>query len=140
MGPEGWDAVGPNDTAPQHRTPRAIVDVKTCEDLADFPRAALRLGYHRQAAWYRWMLRQDAAVGLDLPAWLVAVEKTGANRCRVWEVAPDLMDRGHEQNMRSLDLILDCYARGSWPLDLDGQARRLEMPEWMRTADEAAPW
>lgn len=117
---------------------RAIVDVKTCEDMSDFARAALRLGYHRQAAWYRWIIQQE--IGRALPVWLVAVEKTGANRCRVWEVAADLMDRAHEQNMRTLDLILDCYARGSWPLDLDGQARRLEVPDWMKKADEAAPW
>ena len=69
---------------------RGIVDFKTCDDLTWFESDARRFGYHRQMAFYRAVLAQ-ALNGLEVPVYLVAVEKKEPYRCGVWQLSEDTL-------------------------------------------------
>jgi len=120
----------------------AIADPKGCTDIHDFERESIRLGYHRQMAWYRKLVRDE--IGKQLPVFLIALEKGCMHRVRPYQVDPALLDMAEEQNARDLDKLADAYQRNHWPLDHDEGMRVLMAPAWMTKRDDAlpevAPW
>jgi hypothetical protein len=63
------------------RTGQYIADLKTTGDLDSWAKSVTAYGYHRQAAFYRWLCEQET--GHRLPFSFVVVEKTAPYRCRV---------------------------------------------------------
>jgi hypothetical protein len=120
----------------------AIADPKGTVELEHFEREAFKFGYHRQMAWYRKLVRDE--IGLQLPAFLVALEKEGMHRCRVYQVDTELLDIAEAANNRDLDRLAEHYAGKPWTLDHDDRLRVLTAPTWMKepatTTSGPAPW
>lgn len=121
----------------------AIADPKGTVELEHFEREAFKFGYHRQMAWYRKLVRDE--IGLQLPAFLVALEKEGMHRCRVYRVDDELLDIAEAANNRDLDRLAEHYAGKPWTLDHDDRLRVLSAPTWMKeptatTNNGPAPW
>jgi hypothetical protein len=84
-------------------------------------------------------------IGKQLPAFLVAVEKSGMHRVRVFQIEEELLAIGEEQNCRDLDRLAEHYAGKPWSLDHQEHLRVLMVPEWMKKTDTTnnngtAPW
>lgn len=116
-------------------TPAGIVDLKRCRDGSPegFGRAAWRLGYFGQAAWYVDAYR--AATGVELPFRFVAVESEEPHVVTVYEVRADELETGRE-HYRALLARLDlCERERRWPGYVDGVAA-LEVPRWARPEED----
>lgn len=109
--PFGWDA---------------LCDIKTCDSLTDFWKPAylyedrlrgggdvVRYGYHRQGAWYQWMLEQET--GVHLPFVLIAVEKAPPHRCGVYVLCDDLLEIAYRRNEWLLEAVANHYESNVWP-------------------------
>ena len=121
----------------------AIVDPKGTSQLEAFERDALSYKYHRQAAFYRKLVLNE--FGKLLPVFLVAVEKSGSHRCRVYQVDSDLLDIATEKNEYDLDCLYLHYRLNNWPIDHDDTLRVISTPDWMKKKertffDGIAPW
>ena len=92
---------------------RGIVDLKTTKNLTYFECGARELGYVRQMAFYRAMLRQ--VTGQLVPVFLIAVEKDEPHRCGVWRVSDDSLDIAQRENEAALRRLLRCRELGEWP-------------------------
>lgn len=115
----------------------AIVDPKGTVSIESFDRDAIKLGYYRQMAWYRKLVRDE--LGISLPCYLIAVEKDGMNRVRPYQVDAALLDIGEERNNRDLDSLAEHFQGKPWTLDHSNHLRSLLAPEWM-TKHEPSPW
>lgn len=105
----------------------AICDLKTCDSLTDFwlpvwldangnlrgGGDVVRYGYHRQAAFYQWLLQQET--GFQLPFVLIAVEKAPPHRCGVYRLGDGLLERAHERNMWLVEQVAEHHAANVWP-------------------------
>jgi hypothetical protein len=95
--------------------PTVLSDYKTAvsSDPNEFLRAAVKLKYHMQAAWY---LDLAAQLGHPAPAFAFIVqEKEAPYVVTVIELPEELVDRGRELNRRALERFRDCTAAGLWP-------------------------
>ena len=93
---------------------RGIVDFKTCDDLTWFESDARRFGYHRQMAFYRAVLAQ-ALNGLEVPVYLVAVEKKEPYRCGVWQLSEDTFSIAQRENEAAIRRLQICHKHDRWP-------------------------
>lgn len=121
----------------------AIVDPKGTASLAGFERDAIKLGYWRQLAFYRKLVRDE--IGKQLPCFVVAIEKGGACRVRPYQIADDLLDLGEQKNECDLDRLAEHYAGKPWSLDHDDALRVITMPGFLQpgasdAGHEPAPW
>lgn len=94
----------------------ALVDLKTtnCAEPAYFSRAALRLGYHAQAAHYSNGARAN---GHDLPhgAFIIAVETSAPFAVTVMHITPRTLEEGQKLLRSWLERVIACEAAGEWP-------------------------
>jgi hypothetical protein len=95
--------------------PAVLSDYKTAvsSDPNEFLRAAVKLKYHMQAAWYL-----DLAAQLDHPApafAFIVQEKEPPYVVTVIELPEELVDRGRDLNRRALERFRDCTDAGLWP-------------------------
>lgn len=95
--------------------PFAIVDLKTCSDLAGFYYDISRPGYDYvfQAAFYRAVLRKVS--GHTAHFYFVAVEKKFPYLVGVWHMSPDVLDQAQSDNEKRIAALLDCRASDVWP-------------------------
>ncbi len=92
---------------------RGIVDLKTTRDLDGFERDVFRFGYDRQLAFYRELIVE--ATGVELEAYLIAVEKDEPFRCGVWQFSRGLLDRAADENVALIEELKRCRERDAWP-------------------------
>ena len=104
---------------------RGIVDFKTCDDLTWFESDARRFGYHRQMAFYRAVLAQ-ALNGLEVPVYLVAVEKKEPYRCGAWQLSEDTLSIAQRENEAAIHRLKFCYQQDRWPTGYE-EIRLLEV-------------
>jgi hypothetical protein len=114
----------------------AIVDFKTTHatTVEAFKSHGAKLGYHFQAAWY-WEAAE--ALGFDVRRFLfIAVDKSPAHECRVFEISERLDDSwealriGRElvrQTRRDLRRRLDA---DDWRSDTHGNTLSFGLPGW----------
>lgn len=91
----------------------AIVDLKTCDDLTWFEADARRFRYAIQFAFYRAIVRQ--ATGVELPVYVIAVEKKEPYRCGVWRVSDDTLAVAEAECVAALRAYRDCRDEDRWP-------------------------
>ncbi len=113
-----------------------IADLKTTDSLAKFRRSIIDLGYYRQAAHYREVVR--LVLGHDEPFRFVfvAVEKSPPYAVGVFELDEDLLERGYMAVSSALKRIA-AVKQGAVPKRDPPGITLIGMPRWMRgDADE----
>lgn len=108
-----------------------LMDLKTCENVDDFQDEAWRYLYHRQAAWYQWIVQQET--GRQLPFCLLALEKGWPHRCRVYDIPEAILADAHAVNMRQLELVAGLWCRDAWPKDLSASRQAFRAPGWIES-------
>jgi hypothetical protein len=90
-----------------------VIDLKTCDDLDDFPWTIEARAYYRQLAWYRSLLR---AGGHPYRAsYLIAIEKEEPLRCEVYRIGEETLNAGEKQNQSTLKDLLSSLHTDYWP-------------------------
>lgn len=107
-------------------TLNAVIDLKTCDNLDYFTNDCFRYGYAEQMAFYHDVFA-TASGGVDLSAWLIAVEKRAPFRCGVWQVAANALARAKEINERAIAELQDCRRQDVWPTRYE-EVRILDFP------------
>ena len=113
-----------------------VVDIKTTQDarLSAFSRTVLQRGYHRQAAWYRRLIRQFVEETVMHEHWLIAIEAEPIPRVNVWKLATEAIDLGDTEIDDLLEKLADCKSTGRWPdyHDKDvGLMGTIDLPKWV---------
>jgi hypothetical protein len=112
-----WDIFGP---------PR-VIELKSASDPRPeaMLRASHRLGYHRQAALYL-----DAALALERHCEhrLIAVGTTEPHAVVVYRLTDDALQRGHEDNRRTLQQLARCKNENDW--QQYPEIINLDLPRW----------
>ncbi len=117
-----------------------VIDLKTCAsldegDYANFQRSYWKFGYHRQAAFYREILR---LCGVTMKEFLfAAVEDDEPFGVDVYRVGEDDLRVGDEENGADLANLIECYRSGTWP-NRPTEVREISLPdEYVRRHDVA---
>lgn len=113
-----------------------IVDYKTTKSAEPkaFAKSIGEYGYHQQDAWYRAGV---IANGVDPdPLFLfIAQEKTAPYLVSVNETRPDDLERGHQLNLRAIEIYAQCRQTGQWPGYGDG-IHTADIPNYHRYREE----
>lgn len=115
----------------------ALIDVKTTNtvDAVLFGANAARMGHYAQLAMYARGLR---AVGLPMPAKIIAVESSAPHDVAVFDLDGDALAAGDEEVAELLLKVADCRAKGEWPGRYAGE-QALRLPAWFYVdAEDAA--
>lgn len=91
---------------------RAIVDLKTCDQLQFFEHDSKKYGYIYQLAFYRAVL--ECVIGKQVPVYLIAVEKNEPFRCGVWRIGKDLLAEAQKTNEEAMARLLACVHTNEW--------------------------
>ncbi len=108
------------------------VDLKTTAsldagDFINFERSFWKLGYHRQAAWYKMVLERCGEKVEDFH--FIAVETQEPFGVVVYRVSEDAMRIGDEENAKDLADLVECYRTGIWP-NKPLEVQEISVPEW----------
>lgn len=108
------------------------VDLKTTAsldvgDFINFERSFWKLGYHRQAAWYKMVLERCGEKVEDFH--FIAVETQEPFGVVVYRVSDDAMRIGDEENAKDLADLVECYRTGIWP-NKPQEIQEISVPEW----------
>jgi len=90
-----------------------LVDLKTCDRLDTFEIDLAAFGYPHQLAFYRALV--ERACGIELPVYLIAVEKREPYRCGVWRLPNRVLDRAQAENEAAMAELAACRATDTWP-------------------------
>lgn len=114
----------------------AIVDIKTCADAAPeaFSRTAARLGYHRQAGYYRW--GHEVIAGEHLPFLFICVSIKPPHEVAVYELREDAMELGNGQCMESLLQLSACMKSKQWEMSHERNITTIALPRWTESQAE----
>lgn len=116
---------------------QVLVDVKSTNtvDAVLFGSNAARMGYYAQLAHYGRGLR---AVGLPMPAKLIAVESKPPHDVAVFDVDGDALAAGEEEVRELFGKVVECRASGEWP-GRYATEQQLRLPAWFYAdAEDAA--
>ncbi len=89
-----------------------ILDLKTATDVANFPWAAHKYSYERQAAHYlegAW-----EALGMEGPFLFVVVGSQPPHEVRTMVLGEEELTLGRRQNARLLAELAECHKTGVW--------------------------
>jgi hypothetical protein len=93
--------------------PRALVDLKTCDDLTWFEADARRYGYAYQLAFYRAVLMK--VFEITIPVYLIGVEKKEPFRAGVWKIMDDVLAMAQKENEAAIERLKQCQSTDTWP-------------------------
>lgn len=125
--PDKWHADGVEISTGEIAGP-VIADLKTAEDLEMFLKNRKALGYDRQAALYRRVVREIladlAGVRIDeIPPpefYFVVAYKSAPVDTQVFKLSDDDMAIADRECMEDLKYLHRCYEKGEWPGALRG--------------------
>jgi hypothetical protein len=112
-----------------------LIDLKTCRDASPFGfgRAAARLLYHAQLAFY--LDGVTATTGALPVPHLIAVESEAPHVVQVYRVADDELEIGRDEYRTLLRRLAECREADTWPGYGDG-VMDLVLPSWVYGDDE----
>ena len=116
---------------------RVASDYKSAADVSPdgFARSVVNFGYDMQAAWYSDLAD---ACGHPLDAFaFVAQEKEAPYSVEVYDLPPELLQRGRDRNRRALERYRDCTQSGIWPGYTGQPFTTLPAPRWALREDAA---
>lgn len=110
-----------------------VIDLKTSANPSPnaFARRALDLGYHRQAAHYRYGVAAKTDSVIEVDHVFIVVGNSAPFDCFCYRMDFDALDLGRRQNFADLSRLRDCMRSGNWrdpmadcisPLSLPGYA------------------
>lgn len=108
---------------------KAIIDLKTCDNLDFFTNDCFKYGYAEQMAFYRDVFKA-ASGGIDTTAWLIAVEKRIPYRCGVWQVSDEMLAQAGKANECAIEELKSCREQDIWPTRYE-ETRVLDVPTRM---------
>lgn len=108
---------------------KAVIDLKTCDNLDFFTNDCFKYGYAEQMAFYRDVFKA-ASGGVDTTAWLIAVEKRIPYRCGVWQVSEEMLAQAGKANERAIEELKSCREQDVWPTRYE-EPRVLDVPTRM---------
>jgi exodeoxyribonuclease VIII len=111
-----------------------LVDLKSTNTIESvlFGATVARMGHYGQVAFY---LRGFRAVGLPMPAKIVAVEQKPPHDVAVFDVDGDALAAGDEEVDELLVKVADCRAKGEWP-GRYATEMPLQLPAWFYASAE----
>jgi RNA polymerase sigma-70 factor (ECF subfamily) len=98
---------------------KAVCDLKTVDSMDYFEADARRYGYCHQLAFYIAVLRER--IGVEMPAFFVAVEKREPFRTGVWRVDEEVVRAAIRENEAAIGRLRKCEASGEWPTGYEEQ-------------------
>lgn len=105
-----------------------ILDLKTCADLNDFDKNAIAFGYHRQLALGQALLFREGG-SIIAEAFLLAVEKSQAPRCRVRKMPEVALAAGWEVFRGAAIQIGTRLMSGDWS-DRQTEIETVQLASW----------
>ena len=105
---------------------KAIIDLKTCDNLDFFTNDCFKYGYPEQMAFYHDVFK-SASGGIETTAWLLAVEKRAPYRCGVWQVSEQMLAQAGMVNERTIEELKSCREQDVWPTRYE-EPRVLDVP------------
>lgn len=109
--------------------PDRLIDIKSCHDMAIFPREVARYNYHGQVAWYRDGAVAAGVLSESAEVYLLVVETSEPYDVAVFRVGFDALEAGRRLWKRLLGLWLECERSGVWP-GRHPAITDLELPRW----------
>ncbi len=92
---------------------RAIVDLKTCDNLDWLQMDARSYGYAHQMSFYRSLLA--CVSGVVVPVYLIAVEKREPFRCGVWRMSEEVLGIAQKENEEAIKRLKAYRERDHYP-------------------------
>jgi exodeoxyribonuclease VIII len=113
-----------------------LVDLKTTNDPSPsrFASDAARFGYPLQLAFYKDGVK--AALGLDLPTKIIAVQSKEPFDVVVYDVPAEVISFGRSIYEDAIRKFVDCSASGEWPGIAPDNEVTLQLPAWATSVDE----
>jgi hypothetical protein len=115
---------------------RAVcVDIKTCADVSQwgFSRAAFRLGYHIQAAWYSDMV--TALYGVPCEFYFACSEKSAPYLPAVYQASESMIIKGREHYQSAYSRIENAIKSG-WFEGYQNDVEEIDLPDYAYIDDE----
>lgn len=103
-------------------TDKALVDMKTTQDITRCDSTVRSFGYHQKMAMYRRAV--EVVSGARLPCVLIFVEQKPPHDVRVMPLDEFTLDKYWDAASKKIQRVRDCLASGEWPGITDGR----EMP------------
>lgn len=85
-----------------------LVDLKTCDSMDYLQADAKNYGYIYQLAFYRSLLP------VQVPVYLIAVEKKEPFRCGVWRIGEDVLGIAQQDNESAIERLKVCQKTDTW--------------------------
>jgi len=117
---------------------KAIVDLKTCADASDaeFARAIIKYGYHRQAGLYTMLAE---LCGYDCPDFIFIMLETGkVPRLNVRLLCEQAIHLGRCEVERDLIELAACQDFNVWPGYLKSEIELIDLPAYAYKSDDGA--
>jgi len=112
-----------------------LADLKTTADVDDFAHSVANYGYHRQAAFYRWLV-SHACGGELLPFSFIVIEKEAPlYRCQVIDLDEEYLAIGWQEVANALEEIGRRSVTGDW--QDHREAASVSPPGWLPTRQSA---
>jgi len=110
-----------------------LLDLKTCENAADFEREAAARKYHLQEAFYRMLCSlNDVTVERFV---FIAVEKKPPFGARLLEFDRESVEIAHATNGENLRVLARCLKDDSWP-GYRPTPEFISLPKWEKIKAE----
>ena len=110
--------------------PKILLDLKTTRhpiDPVEFAKQSARLGYHRQAAFYRRTLE---AAGLPVEqVFIFAVSKEEPFETGLFVLSPTALEVGQTENEAAIERFAECQESHKWP-GPSQEVLALDLPDW----------
>lgn len=115
---------------------RYVVDLKTARDVTPkgFSTNAFNLGYHIQAAWYRYAVY--SLIGENLPWVFVAVKNKAPFNVETFKASESFLQLGWDEWRENMLAIERSMKEGSFRTLTHGQLVELDPPFWAKPRTE----
>lgn len=111
-----------------------IYDVKfTGQPLEAFNNHAIKMGYHVQAGWYRFIA--TCCTGREWNFAFIVTESKPPYRTAIFMPAEDWLEYGDAQAAEARLIIANAIRSDDWTDPDDGMIRTLTLPAWASSAD-----
>jgi hypothetical protein len=108
--------------------PDGMIDAKTIGMRIDqFVNQSIRWGYHVQAGWYRWIIRE--LTGELLPFSFLVTETMSPYRTVHFVPDEDWLAYGDAEAQRAVAILDRCAQSGNWT-DQQPTTQTLSLPAW----------